>query len=59
MKKIRSHVEYGDNGNTMYADLYECELGFYVHINIELDEIHVAHIESNDDNLELWNEIVS
>ena len=59
-KKIRTHIEHGskDSGDRMVADLYETENGWRVHINIEVNEIQVAHIESDDPELKLWEEII-
>ena len=58
MKLLKSHVDYGQDGNRSTADLYETESGFEVHINIEVGEIHTAHIVLSDNDLSIWKEIV-
>ena len=58
MKLLRTHIEHGNNGDRMVANLWENSDGFRVVINIEIAEIEVAHIETQDNNLQLWEEIV-
>lgn len=58
MELLRTHIEHGQNGDRTVCDLYENTEGFIVHINIEINEVHVTFITHQDNELKLWEAIV-
>lgn len=59
MKKLKTFVEHGKNGDRLVADLYETESGFTVMLHFEVNEVHVATVTCADNNLKVWHEVIS